>query len=205
VVYSLTVVRGSARWPLRRRFRQVVALHTALLQGLGRSAMREGLPRLPPRVTPRSLCCGQQDERFLAARAARLQRYFEELLRFIPFVDQCEALNEFLCSIDVSHMGYDALLDLGQAIGRAGGPRGVAPDAIASLPRRRAEASCSSEVRCVICQDAMDAADDIRVLPCGHEYHYKCIAQWISQSNSCCVCQGLAVLPPAAEESDGEK
>jgi len=194
VVYTLTVTRGNTRWPLRRRFQQVVALHAQLLQGFGRSAMRQGLPRLPPRVTPRSLCCGRYDERFLAARALRLQVYLESLLRFIPYVDQCEALREFLCSVDVSAMSYDALLDLGHAIGRGGGPLGVDASAIAALPRRVADAlvSASADSRCVICQEPMGGEEDVRVLPCGHEYHYKCIAQWLTQSTTCCVCQGPA-------------
>eukprot|EP00429_Kryptoperidinium_foliaceum_P095590 CAMPEP_0176247718 /NCGR_PEP_ID=MMETSP0121_2-20121125/33098_1 /TAXON_ID=160619 /ORGANISM="Kryptoperidinium foliaceum, Strain CCMP 1326" /LENGTH=262 /DNA_ID=CAMNT_0017587379 /DNA_START=84 /DNA_END=872 /DNA_ORIENTATION=- len=204
VFFSMTVSQGNARWPLRRRFRQVAALHGQLVDGLGRSAMGQGLPRLPPRVTPRSLCCGRYDERFLSARAARLQQYFEDLLRFIPYVDQCEALREFLCSPDVRIDDYDALLDLGQAIGRAGGPQGVEASAIEALPRRSVEASLvSTGARCVICQDEMTSDEDVRVLPCAHEYHFKCIAEWISQNNSCCVCQGLAVLPcREAAESD---
>jgi len=205
VVFSLTISRGNASWPIRRRFRQVAKLHEQLLQGLGRSAMKSGLPRLPPKVTCRSLFCGQQDDSFLRSRAVQLQEYFEALLRYIPFVDQCEALREFLCSVDVANMSYDALLDLGQALGRAGPePPPVDPALIAALPKRRAEeASLSGSGCCVICQEKLDDDEDIRVLPCGHEYHYDCIAQWIPQSNSCCVCQGLAVYqPPAAGSAD---
>mmetsp|Transcript_26493 Transcript_26493/g.81539 ORF Transcript_26493/g.81539 Transcript_26493/m.81539 type:complete len:264 (-) Transcript_26493:82-873(-) len=207
VIYSITVFRGDAHWPIRRRFRQVATLHNQLLQGLGRSAIKDGLPRLPPRVTCRSVWHGPHDERFLSARAARLQRYFEALLRYIPYVDHCEALHEFLCSVDVSLMSYDALYDLGQAIGRAGGNApAVDPAAIAALPRRSAEAEAAGAVpvpcRCVICQDALEADEDVRVLPCGHEYHYGCIAKWILQSNTCCVCQGLAVVPAPSQPSE---
>lgn len=208
VVYSFTVSRGDASWPLRRRFRQVVALHAQLLQGFGRSAERRQMPSLPPRVTCRSLLCGQHDERFLAARAARLQAYFEQLLRFIPYIDQSEVLREFLCSVDVSGMSYDALLDLGQAIGRGGGPQGVAPEDIEALPQRRPGTGlspASSQSCCVICRETMGLDEDIRVLPCGHEYHYKCIAQWISQNNKCCVCQGIAVLPRELEAAESGK
>eukprot|EP00439_Symbiodinium_sp_Y106_P081961 s2196_g21.t1 len=115
VIYTLLIRRGNAQWPIRRRFRQVVKLHEQLLQGFGRSSMKEGLPRLPPKLTYRSIFCGQQDQRFLQVRAVQLQEYFEALLRYIPYVDQCEALREFLCSVDVSNMSYDALLDLEQA------------------------------------------------------------------------------------------
>ncbi|CAK9038872.1 Hypothetical protein SCF082_LOCUS22808, partial [Durusdinium trenchii] len=71
VIYSLTIRRGDAHWPIRRRFRQdrVAKLHEQLLLGFGRSSMKSGLPRLPPKVTCRSLFFGQQDQRFLQMRA----------------------------------------------------------------------------------------------------------------------------------------
>ncbi|CAK9017223.1 unnamed protein product [Durusdinium trenchii] len=36
VIYSLTIRRGDAHWPIRRRFRQVAKLHEQLLLGFGR-------------------------------------------------------------------------------------------------------------------------------------------------------------------------
>jgi len=206
VMFSLTISRGNASWPIRRRFRQVVKLHEQLVQGLGRSAMKSGLPMLPPKVTLRSLMHGQHDNGFLTERATQLQLYFEALLRYIPYVDQCEALREFLCSVDVANMSYDALLDLGQALGRAG-PEAPPVDsaAIAALPKRQPEEASPSLPRCefcVICQEKLEDKEDIRVLPCGHEYHFECIAQWIPQNNTCCVCQCLAVAVPMAEAEE---
>ncbi|CAE7562661.1 RHG1A [Symbiodinium natans] len=202
VIYTLIIRRGSAQWPIRRRFRQVVKLHEQLVQGFGRSSMKEGLPRLPPKLTYRSIFCGQQDQRFLQLRAMQLQEYFEALLRYIPYVDQCEALREFLCSVDVSNMSYDALLDLEQALGRGSPGRRIDAALIAALPKRsdrRSEASPSHQSGCcVICQELMLKSEDIRVLPCGHEYHYECISQWIPESNTCCVCHGLAIETPAS-------
>jgi len=205
VIYTLLIRRGNAQWPIRRRFRQVVKLHEQLLQGFGRSSMKEGLPRLPPKLTYRSIFCGQQDQRFLQVRAVQLQEYFEALLRYIPYVDQCEALREFLCSVDVSNMSYDALLDLEQALGRGSPGRRIDAALIAALLKRsdrRSEAPTQNI--CVICQEAMLKSEDIRVLPCGHEYHYECISQWIPESNSCCVCHSVAVETPesADEEED---
>mmetsp|Transcript_61699 Transcript_61699/g.144752 ORF Transcript_61699/g.144752 Transcript_61699/m.144752 type:complete len:265 (-) Transcript_61699:52-846(-) len=205
VIYTLNIRRGNAEWPIRRRFRQVVKLHEQLVQGFGRSSMKEGLPRLPPKLTYRSVFCGQLDQRFLQTRANQMQDYFEALLRYIPFVDQCEALREFLCSVDVSNMSYDALLDLEQALGRAGPERRIDTALIAALPKRRHEASPSQQSGfCVICQELMLKSEDIRVLPCGHEYHYDCISQWIPESNTCCVCHGLAVETPASADVEPE-
>eukprot|EP00403_Amphidinium_massartii_P043948 CAMPEP_0178437528 /NCGR_PEP_ID=MMETSP0689_2-20121128/35053_1 /TAXON_ID=160604 /ORGANISM="Amphidinium massartii, Strain CS-259" /LENGTH=218 /DNA_ID=CAMNT_0020059761 /DNA_START=212 /DNA_END=868 /DNA_ORIENTATION=- len=218
----MTVSNGQARWPIRRRFRQVHALHLALLQGLGRSAMKLGLPRPPCRLHWRSLMGGPQDRAFLASRVVQLQRYFDALLRFIPYVDQCEALYEFLCSLDLNSMTYDALLDLQQAIGRGGDNRPpVDEHAIAKLPRRvtsaetlipddsttrssRLASDSKEGARCVICQEALEDSQDVRVLPCHHEYHFECIAKWLGQSNTCCVCQCVAV-PPCVMSEPPEK
>lgn len=197
VIYSLTIRRGDAHWPIRRRFRQVAKLHEQLLLGFGRSSMKSGLPRLPPKVTCRSLFFGQQDQRFLQMRALQMQEYFEALLRYIPYVDQCEALRELLCSVDVSQMSYDALLDLEQALGRGGPEISVDARLIAALPQREAALKTGC---CVICQELMEKDEDVRVLPCGHEYHFECIAQWIPQSNTCCVCHSMAVPPGDCQE-----
>lgn len=205
-MYNLTVVHGNARWPIRRRFRQVVALHVQLLQGLGRTAIKDGLPRPPPKVTCRSLWHGPIDERFLAVRAVNMQRYFNDLLGYIPFVDQCEALHEFLCSVDVNNMSYDALLDLEQAIGRGGTVPVVEASAIEALPRYDKDNSALLAVeRCVICQEDLEAEEDVRVLPCGHQYHFPCIAQWIPVSNTCCVCQSVAIPPVLDKQPPNEE
>jgi len=92
-------------------------------------------------------------------------------------------------------MSYDALLDLEQAIGRAGHVQQVPLSEIEALPRR--DVACQSMVpeaeRCVICQERLESEEDVRLLPCGHQYHFACIAQWIPHSNTCCVCQSVAI------------
>lgn len=205
VVFSLTIGRGNASWTLRRRFRQVLKLHERLLECLGRSAMKEGLPTPPARVTARSLLLGQRDPGFLRARSEKLQRYFEALLRYIPYVDQCEVLREFLCSVDVSNMSYDALLDLGQALGRVAA-EAPPPEAVAALPKRAdSPSSAQGSAVCVICQEYCKNCEDVRVLPCGHEYHFGCIEQWISVNNTCCVCQCVAVPVETSGSADHGK
>eukprot|EP00928_Gymnodinium_smaydae_P007795 TRINITY_DN12793_c0_g3_i1.p1 TRINITY_DN12793_c0_g3~~TRINITY_DN12793_c0_g3_i1.p1 ORF type:complete len:315 (+),score=39.66 TRINITY_DN12793_c0_g3_i1:70-1014(+) len=227
IVYTMTVTHGNARWPIRRRFRQVAVLHDRLVQGLGRGAMRDGLPRPPPRVTFRSLVLGSQSREFLRVRSAELQAYLDRLLLYIPFVDQCEALREFLCTIDMTDMSYDRLLELEEALGNASTVTvGLDEKAIEALPSRPAQppppsrgapgadAGVTSDDpgKCVICQEVLDPPwqqdlvgakgeagsveqSDIRVLPCGHEYHFHCIARWLAQSNVCCVCQSPVAMP----------
>lgn len=211
IVYNMTVEHNGAQWPIRRRYRQVMLLHDRLVEGLGRGSVADGLPRPPPKVTPRSLLLGGLHPDFLRSRMASLEVYFDALLSYIPYVDQCEALREFLCTLDMSDMSYDRLLELEEALGRGGGAAGVDEKVVASLPRRppRPGRAATKVIdfggKCVICQDPLDAEDntisaeslqedkDIRVLPCGHEYHFECIARWLSQSNACCVCQSQVI------------
>lgn len=211
--YVLTVTRGELHWPIRRRYRQVMTLHSQIRAALGRSPMLLELPRPPPKVTCRSLVKGGLDDRFLVARAEGIQEYFSALLRYIPHVDQCEALHEFLCGVDVDGAGYEALLELGRQIGvGAAGPGPAQKELIAQLPRSAALSPASAaeaEVQlCVVCQEHMDRVnDDVRILPCGHEYHFGCISEWLQQSNTCCVCNSPATAPAEATgpaKSSGE-
>lgn len=201
-VYAMTVSRGNARWAIRRRFNQIFSMHQSLVRSFGRSAMKDGLPRLPPKVSITSICCGQRAPQFLAARACRLQRYFDELLRYIVLVEQCEPLYEFLCSVDVNHMSYEALLDLGQALGSGNNAPPVSFKDACALPTRSTVSFCQGMwENCVICQDEMAENEDVRILACGHQYHFRCIARWLQESNTCCVCQSMAVVPSPVKSS----
>lgn len=197
VMFSMTVRRGDAVWRIRRRFRNIWAVHRALLLGCGRTALRSGLPSPPPRMTPRSVLFGPTDHHFLERRSKQIESYFRELLEFIPCVEQCEALYMFLCYVHLPRWEGD-----GTMIG--GGAPPVDAKAVAKLPKakkgiRWLTAPASTPI-CVICQDTLDAKDakdgdaDIRVLPCGHQFHFGCIAIWLKQRNTCCVCNGPAVL-----------
>jgi len=208
VVFFMTVRRGDAVWQIKRRFRQVWGVHTSLQQGLGRGASM--LPSPPPRATLRSAAFGQNSRAFLTQRSVQIQNYVDALLKMITCVDHCEALYKFLCFTNLRSWHYGSMI--------GGGAPPVASSAVASLPRKSlasANGVSSAEKRgnqapekgaskdggvaadqfCTVCQDEMDAeAEDIRVLPCGHEFHFKCISDWLKQRNTCCVCNGAAVL-----------
>lgn len=205
-VYTLTVSHGNAHWPIRRRYRQIALLHQRLSQALG-THDRAGLPQPPRKFTLRSMLMGNFDQGFLQSRCQELQVYLDSLLAYIPYVDQCECLREFLCAVDQRFLDdYERLLDLQEAVGSERRVQLLPKAAVAALPRSKGR--CSKSVSgspvfeydtCAICQDTLDPNDDehdVRVLSCGHEYHFKCIARWLEQSNSCCICQSV-VEPPS--------
>ncbi|XP_047338585.1 E3 ubiquitin ligase BIG BROTHER-related-like [Impatiens glandulifera] len=55
--------------------------------------------------------------------------------------------------------------------------------------------------QCYICLDEYEDGDEIRVLPCRHEYHMGCIDKWLKEIHGVCplcrgdVCQGLSDRP----------
>jgi len=47
----------------------------------------------------------------------------------------------------------------------------------------------SKQTACVICMSHFKNGQRIRVLPCQHEYHTKCIARWFTMNSSCPICR----------------
>jgi hypothetical protein len=47
----------------------------------------------------------------------------------------------------------------------------------------------SKQTACVICMSPFKNGQHIRVLPCQHEYHTKCIARWFTMNSSCPICR----------------
>jgi len=202
-MFIITVRRGDAVWQVQRRFRQVWSVHNALIRGLGNAALDGGFPKPPPRTTLRSILHGHSDRQFLEDRARRLERYLEALIDYIPCVEQCEALYKFLCFVNLPRWDLD--LRYGEMVG--GGSPPVDASAVAKLksagkgPLASSASSLECPVAppkptlCVVCQEEIDLSKDVdvRELPCGHQFHFACIARWLQQRNTCCVCQSPAV------------
>jgi hypothetical protein len=223
VLFKIVVCRGDGEWPIRRRFRQIWALHAAIQQELRNTPQYDRLPSQPPRISVRQLVFGQRDSAFLNARVEQLEQYFQALLAVIPSVDQSEALQSFLFrDEDVTDRDVERLMGLSLVLGAAERPSVHQPadkDAVSALPRAKcgstamdkqgdagAAAMQATAEFCVICQDPMNPADeddDIRVLPCGHHFHFICISHWLQQRNACCICQLEAV--PSGDKETGEK
>ncbi|PAA92254.1 hypothetical protein BOX15_Mlig034302g1, partial [Macrostomum lignano] len=61
---------------------------------------------------------------------------------------------------------------------------------------------------CAICLEDFEPGDKLRILPCNHAYHMKCIDPWLLKNRSCCPVCKRRVFPrqpgEAAEEGDSD-
>uniref|UniRef100_A0A8C0J010 RING-type domain-containing protein n=1 Tax=Chelonoidis abingdonii TaxID=106734 RepID=A0A8C0J010_CHEAB len=81
---------------------------------------------------------------------------------------------------DVEMENYEALLNLAERLGEAK-PRGLTKADIEHLPSYRfnPESHQSEQSLCVVCFSDFEARQLLRVLPCNHEFHAKCVDKWL--------------------------
>ncbi|KAK4810815.1 hypothetical protein QYF61_008787 [Mycteria americana] len=79
---------------------------------------------------------------------------------------------------------YEALLNLAERLGEAK-PRGLTKADIEQLPSYRFNPSNhqSEQTLCVVCMCDFEARQLLRVLPCNHEFHAKCVDKWLKLSH----------------------
>ncbi|TRZ08574.1 hypothetical protein HGM15179_018532, partial [Zosterops borbonicus] len=75
-----------------------------------------------------------------------------------------------------------ALLNLAERLGEAK-PRGLTKTDIEQLPSYRFNPSNhqSEQTLCVVCMCDFEARQLLRVLPCNHEFHAKCVDKWLKR------------------------
>ncbi|XP_023690366.1 RING finger protein 44 isoform X6 [Paramormyrops kingsleyae] len=103
---------------------------------------------------------------------------------------------------DVEMENYEALLNLAERLGEAK-PRGLTKADIEHLPSYRfnPENHQSEQTLCVVCFSDFESRQLLRVLPCNHEFHAKCVDKWLKVRYrfpfSCilCWCRQLQFLP----------
>lgn len=75
---------------------------------------------------------------------------------------------------------YEALLNLAERLGEAK-PRGLTKPEIEQLVSYKFDTDThqGDQTSCVVCMCDFEARQLLRVLPCSHEFHAKCIDKWL--------------------------
>lgn len=60
----------------------------------------------------------------------------------------------------------------------------------------------SSKSTCVICMNDFEEGDEMRVLPCKHQFHKGCVDNWLKVKRQCPLCRGDIGTRPAAAVED---
>uniref|UniRef100_A0A669BJB5 Ring finger protein 44 n=1 Tax=Oreochromis niloticus TaxID=8128 RepID=A0A669BJB5_ORENI len=94
---------------------------------------------------------------------------------------------------DVEMENYEALLNLAERLGEAK-PRGLTKADIEQLPSYRfnSENHLSEQTLCVVCFSDFECRQLLRVLPCNHEFHAKCVDKWLKTNRTCPICRADA-------------
>ncbi|XP_065860762.1 uncharacterized protein [Euphorbia lathyris] len=98
--------------------------------------------------------------------------------------------------LDIDHMSYEQLLELGERIGYVS--TGLKEDEIGRCVRKLKLSIINDlsshlhiilDKKCSICQEDYEGDDDLGKLECGHGFHLECIKQWLKHKNKCAVCK----------------
>jgi E3 ubiquitin-protein ligase RNF38/44 len=88
---------------------------------------------------------------------------------------------------------YEALLNLAERLGEVK-PKGLSKSDIEQLPSYRypGDGSENDQTTCVVCMCDFEIRQTLRVLPCSHEFHSKCVDKWLKTNRTCPICRGDA-------------
>jgi len=110
------------------------------------------------------------------------------------------SLHPELAANDVNEAeNYEALLSLAERLGEVK-PKGLPKSDIDQLPSYRysseeGDAGASNDQTqtvCVVCMSDFETRQMVRVLPCSHEFHAKCVDKWLKTNRTCPICRGDA-------------
>jgi len=85
---------------------------------------------------------------------------------------------------------YEALLNLAERLGDAK-PKGLVKSDIDQLVSYTysEDTKQTDQTLCVICMCDFENGQNLRVLPCNHEFHTKCVDKWLKTNRTCCICR----------------
>ncbi|KAJ4826518.1 hypothetical protein Tsubulata_023960 [Turnera subulata] len=98
--------------------------------------------------------------------------------------------------LDIDHMTYEQLLELGDKIGYVN--TGLKEDEISRCVSKIKLPFVNDlslhfplvlEKKCTICQEEYETDEELGKLDCAHGFHLQCIKQWLAQKNACPVCK----------------
>lgn len=91
---------------------------------------------------------------------------------------------------------YEALLNLAELLSGKQ-PRGLTRHEVDRLVTYRyksnGRSSPSDHTSCVVCMCDFENKQLLRVLPCGHEFHAKCVDKWLKMNQTCPICRASAL------------
>ncbi|KAK6493025.1 E3 ubiquitin-protein ligase RNF38 [Huso huso] len=117
--------------------------------------------------------------------------YFLSMLPVQPTVGPAFSLELDVDDGEVEN--YEALLNLAERLGEAK-PRGLMKADIEQLPSYRFNPNNhqSEQTLCVVCMCDFESRQLLRVLPCNHEFHAKCVDKWLKANRTCPICRADA-------------
>ncbi|KAJ3614064.1 hypothetical protein NHX12_017641 [Muraenolepis orangiensis] len=111
---------------------------------------------------------------------------------FLPYISHPGTSNmgSFASVDDGEVENYEALLNLAERLGEAM-PRGLTTADIDQLPSYRFNPSShqSEQTMCVVCMCDYETCQLLRVLPCNHQFHSKCVDKWLKANRTCPICR----------------
>ncbi|KAJ8382643.1 hypothetical protein SKAU_G00034210 [Synaphobranchus kaupii] len=208
---------GGVQWPLQRIENEVELLGEHLSVGGGFNYTHSGHPSsLPPSTQLQFLSHDPLPQelfgvpyphfmpRRITGRRYRSQQplppppyhpsflpYFLSMLPVQPTVGPAISLELDVDDGEVEN--YEALLNLAERLGEAK-PRGLTKADIEQLPSYRFNPNNhqSEQTLCVVCMCDFESRQLLRVLPCNHEFHGKCVDKWLKANRTCPICRADA-------------